>query len=307
MSRTVAAASFLATVAVIVPAAWTSLDADIRRDGKHVRPLERSVDIDGARVTLEIDRGVIFTGDRVKATLRAYADAPQQVAIELTVFDSHNYAGERVSQPEIAIDHENLVLTAAPGGGPKLETMIATSARPASPALVDTFRFIVTKRGKKADPSDYSDDGLATAASATVIGWSGNSLAISIRPEGRVREGEAFVVAVRVKNTTGRKLQLPWPQLGTRAGENSVEAGDATIQEIEDPAIDAIGADRAWKPGAVFVRRFTVTLPRSGAKHAAFVAQAFSYGESVPGPAAAGAMDVASFAIDETPPAVAVK
>src|SRR5262249_25029945 len=84
MSRT-AIASFLATVGIVVPAAWRLLDANIQTDGKKLRPLQQQLVVDGARVTLDVDRSVVLTGSTLTAKLRAYSDTPRTVAVDLTL------------------------------------------------------------------------------------------------------------------------------------------------------------------------------------------------------------------------------
>src|SRR5258708_6124822 len=207
--------SLLATVAVAVPAGWRSLTADIRADGKHLRPLQSEVYVDGARVTLAVDRPVIHTGDSVVASLRAYADTPKQVTVDLVVLNSANYEGGRVEAPSIAIDHEKLVLSAAPHGGPIVQTKLAMGTRPDRAALVDNFRIVVSPHGAKPTITDH-EEGPIPSAVVGVLGWSGSSLAMTIQPEGKLRAGEPGIVVVRVKNTTGRTIRRPYTSLHTQ-------------------------------------------------------------------------------------------
>jgi hypothetical protein len=270
-----------------------------------VRSLEQSVVIDGVRVTLAVDRAVIFTGDPVTATLRAYGETRKKITVDLTAFDSHNYEGARVEQPSVAIDHERIVLDAAPNGGPTVSTKIVMGKRPERLALVDYFRIFVSAHGLAPNPDNEGDDESRTpaAAAVSVLGWSGNSFAISMRPETSVREGESFVIAVRAKNTSGKTLPTPYLRLGTQvATYGGIVAGENVhIEEIEENR-----GDEQWQPGAIATQRFTVKLPKIGAKRIALVAEGFA-GQGI-GPVAGGAMDVQTFAIDpETKPAVAVK
>src|SRR5258705_9840543 len=115
MSRFTAA--FIATIGVLVPAAWHGTDATIEKDGKRVRPLRHEFQAGGARVTVDVDHNLIHTGDAVVVKLRAYADQPTTVAVDLTVLQSDDSFGSRVAAPPRAIDKEHFTLEAKPDGG----------------------------------------------------------------------------------------------------------------------------------------------------------------------------------------------
>ena len=305
---------FLATVAVVVPAGWRSLTADIRADGKHVRPLQSELELDGAKVTLAVDRPIIYTGDTVVATLRAYADTPTQVVVDLVATSSSNYEGGRVETPAVPIDHEKIVLHARPGGGPIVQTKIAMGKRPAAPALVDMFRIVVSEHGAKPGFTDHEEDPIPTAA-VGVLGWSGNSLAMTIASQDKLRAGERGVVTVSVKNTTGRSLRVPHTSLRAQISaygyaDNPDDVAIEKIEDAEDTTTSSCGDCDEYDqlaPGAVQVTRFAVTLPAGTRGKVGLIAQSFSY-DDMPGPAAAGAMDVKTFDVQPAQaPSVAVK
>src|SRR5437868_6672880 len=106
MLRNTTLAAFLVTVAIIVPAGWHALGADIQTDGKRLRPLQQSFMVDGTRVTLDVDRSVVMTGATVKAKLVAYSDTPKSITVDLTALHTSNYEGGRVERPWVPIDHE---------------------------------------------------------------------------------------------------------------------------------------------------------------------------------------------------------
>ena len=308
-------AAVLVTVAVIVPAGWHALDADIQTDGKRLRPLQQSFTVDGTRVTLDVDRQVVMTGDRVVATLVAFSDTPKTVKVDLWALHTSNYAGERVEQPWIPIDREVLKLTAAPDGGPPVKTAIALGERPDRPALVDSFKIYVTPHGKKPprregdDRVDYDtgvDEGYAAAVAIT--GWSGDNLAMSIRPEGQPTEDEPFVVAVKIRNTSGQTLaRRPYVSLSTEAALEATDEEDAVVGiERIDPEEEIYGGDEVFKRGQAMVARFRVTPRKPGLGKLTFLASAFESDEE-PGPTTAAAMDVRTFKLAEATPAVAAK
>lgn len=318
MSRNTTLTAFLITVAIIVPAGWHVLGADIQTDGKRLRPLQQSFMVDGARVTVDVDRSVVMTGDTVKATLVAYSDTPKQVTVDLRVLHSSNYEGERVEQPWKPINRETLKLTAAPKGGKPVHTALKLGELPDGPALTDSFKIYVSAHGRK-PPKREHDDSLdydvgvseGQAAAISITGWSGNNLKMSINPEGRPTSDAPFTVAVRVTNTSGQTLaHMPYVSLSTEAAlEGSSEAGyeDASVVldriDTDDEAADY---DTPFRRGKTMVARFRVTPHQQGLRKITFLASAFEYDEA-PGPVTAGAMDARTFTLSESNPVVAAK
>jgi hypothetical protein len=247
-TTTITLATFLVTVAVIVPAGWHAVGADIQTDGKRLRPLQESFVVDGTRVTLDVDRHVVMTGDTVKATLVAFSDTPKQIAVDLIALSSSNYEGSRVETPWIPIDHETIKLTAGPHGGKPVDTAIKLGEMPDRPALVDEFKIYITPHGKKPPRSEGEDridyvtgvsEGYAAAISIT--GWSGDNLKMAIEPEGRPTSDAPFTIAVRVKNTTGQSLaHAPDVSLSTEA---ALEGTEAASYEDAAVAIEKIETD----------------------------------------------------------------
>src|SRR6185503_17909962 len=311
-------AAVLVTVAVIVPAGWHALDADIQTDGKRLRPLQESFTVDGTRVTLDVNRQVVMTGDTVTATLVAFSDTPKQVSVDLWALHTSNYSGERVEQPWIPFDREVLKLTAAPGGGPPVKTAITLGERPDRPALTDSFKIYVTPHGKKLprregdDRVDY-ETGISEgyAAAVAITGWSGDNLTMSVRPEGRPTGDAPFVVAVRIKNTSGQALaRRPYVSLSTEAaleGTEDEESRTATVDiERIDPVIENEPDDGLFERGEAMVARFRVTPNKSGLGKLTLLASAFE-SDDEPGPTTAAAMDARTLKLTEATPAVAAK
>jgi hypothetical protein len=318
MQKTITLAAFLVTVAVIVPAGWHALGADIQTDGKRLRPLQQSFVVDGTRVTLDVDREVVMTGATVKATLVAYSDTPKQVSVDLIALRSSNYEGSRVEMPWTPIDHETFKLTAAPRGGKPVETAIKLGDRPDAPALVDDFKVYVTPHGKKPprepgeDRVDY-ETGVSEgyAAAIAITGWSGNNLKLSIEPEGRTTSDAPFTIAVRVKNTSGQALvRTPQVSLSTEAALLGTEAANAedaavAIEQIETD-VPQYDEDAGFARGQALVVRYRVTPRKPGLRTMTVLASAFVFDEA-PGPMTAGAKDARTFTLSEATPAVAVR
>lgn len=318
------ATGFLATVAILVPAGWRSLGANIEKDGKHLRPMQQKVTIDGAEITLDVDRSVVMTGDTVTATLVATSDTPKEVTVDLRALHSTNYSGERVERPWQQLDREKITLHAAPDGGKPVKTSIKLGDRPAELALEDSFKIMVTRHGTKPEVREFDaggkapdydslagDDGNA-AAGVFVRGWSGNNLGMTIAAKGPITGDAPFQIAVTIKNTTGHKLDhAPWINLTTddaltaAADENTdpavdIESGDDATYET-----DADGNEKPMKRNATVTKVFTVTPHKKLTGKIAFLASATE--NDGLGPHGAGAMDIQTFAISDSHPSVAVK
>lgn len=270
-------AAFIATVSVAVPAGWRWLDADIEKDGRRLRPLEQQFTVDGVTVKLDVDRSVVMTGDSVTAKLVAVGETGKRVSVDVYAMHSQNYAGERVAQPWVVIDKESVKLVAAPSGGTPLLTRIKLGERPKRRGLIDAFQVFAQPHGAKLPKEDNlgeEEDGYAArqrahlAAAVQIIGWSGNSLGLTIEPRGKITADAPFTIALRVKNTTNQPLQHPWPELTTEAtleatsddsGENL--DGRRTYLEIakQTDSSDGDFSERTLAPGQEQVTLFTVT------------------------------------------------
>jgi hypothetical protein len=285
---------FAATCAVIVPLAWHPLDASIEKDGKKLRPLQQEFTTsDGTRVTLDVDRGLAMVGDTVTATLRAYSETSQHIAVDVRVWYTPDTWGGRVSPPAKSIDVEHLTLTAAPDGGKPVQTRI----RLAGDGKINTYRIFVAPRGKEisVDGEDAGDE----VAAVSLQAWAGNDFAMSIRPESKILPGEPFTMAVRIRNTSNRTYKrAPYVHLGTSLGLYGIsETDDTKISELDDDDERSLD-QRRFRPGDSVLQRFTVTPASSDQKEITFVASAYVWQEE-PGPIVAGAMDATTIALPQ--------
>jgi hypothetical protein len=313
-------ASFVVTIGIGVPMAWHVLDASVERDGKKFRPAQKSFTVDGTRITLDADRSLAMTGDAVTATLHAFGPA-KQVVVDLDLLQSNNYSGERVELPPTQIDHEKLVLTALPEGGPAVTTQLQLGKRPTKRALTDSFMVYVTAHGHKAELREYDspekhpdfarDVEAGNAAALSIMGWSGNSLGLKVVAEEPPSSTVPFKIAVHMKNTTGHHLKgMPYATLGTditNGGYLDTNSDAFTIDSLDDES------DKGWTEagqrgldnGKEAVERFLITPHDPKAKQLTLAIEAES-ADNAPGPITAGAMDVVTFPLShEAAPAVA--
>ena len=100
--KTLAAA--IITTLVAAPAAWRGVGADIQANGPAVRPGQMALDLDGAQVTMQLDRGAVRSGDSVSAILVASADKAHDVTVDLETLEDMGMGAERVENPPVRID-----------------------------------------------------------------------------------------------------------------------------------------------------------------------------------------------------------
>ncbi len=275
MSRVFIGAA-LATVALIVPAGWRALDADIQSDGPKLKPQQQTLTVGDATVTLDMDRGIMPAGGKASVTLVATADRPQKVTVTLNVTEDMGYGDERVENPPKQIARRTVTLDAQPGGGPpRVETfqLARSTKRPGSSAWFDV---VATSPQDKAESARV---GVAT--------WSGNSFAMSIEPPATIPAEGDFTIAVRVKNTTKKPIPDPYIDVGAGIGGPQgldsnliMQSGDDyKIDEVEQPAVAEQPSDddgrKLLAPGAESLAIYHVS-PRFGVDHFTFVAQASS-------------------------------
>jgi hypothetical protein len=279
------ATGFLGTCAIVIPIAWHHLDASIERDGKHVRPLQQELTIDGSRVTLDVDHNLIANGDSVIAKLHAYSDKPKQIAVDIAVYYSDDQWGSRVASPPRAIDLEHLVVAAGPDGGKGTETRLTLKGK----GQVNTFKIFAMSGGHKLE-SAYDDDG-ETVAAVPVLAWSGNSYELSIKPEGKIVAGQPFVVRVHAKDHN----KAPYIELGTSIALAGVaDSDDWEVKEIDQDET------RSY-------RRYQVTPKNADLKEITLIASAYEWDSEGISPITGGAMDAKTFRIEPASTKVAEK
>ena len=299
--RNTSAIGFLATIAIAVPAGWHLLDADLKKDGKLVRPLQGVANIDEATtVSIDADHAILAPGGRVKVTLVATSEQPHPVAVEMVVtIEGTVGPDERIPNPLITVDRERFVLPAGPAGGKPVETYVKLGNQLRRKGAGETYRIFVAAPKTKL-PSDESnlDPNPETRefAGIGVLTWSGNQLPLSIEAPKTIEKGKPFEVALHLKNTSNHTLHWAWFELGSQVTVRGISerSDDIDIESDEsEPEIDLA-------PGKELVKKFTVTAKRDGAP-VSLLARAY-VDEHQPQPGAdsgwsGGAMDVVRVAV----------
>ncbi len=306
-------AAFVLTLGVTAPAL---LDANIELDGKKLRPREQTFQIDGTRVTVDVDRALAMTGDKVTATIVAYSDTPKQVQLDLRLVQTHLQLGERIEPPAHQIDREKLTVLAKPDGGKTSVALVLGTPRK-SLGQLDRFSIYVGQHGTPSPVNKPNYDGggdsgddfwqasieAGKAASVDIMGWSGNSISMKTTVEGKIVAGEPFIIDVHVKNTTGAVLPDK-PNIQVSTGATLATAGDD--DEIQ---IDALDVDRdepqPIKRGAETVSRFRIA-PKHAEKQITLAISADAFNTGI-GPMLGGARDVITFHAADADAKVALK
>lgn len=295
----VALAAALAVLALSVP---SIASAEIDASGKPLRPRQVSCTIGGATVALDIDRAVVLTGGRVKATLVATGDATAPVAVEISTLHSENHAGDPADISPVRIAHQIVHLTPGPAGGPPVVVALALGKRPARRAWLDQFAIFIAAPGSPLpdEPIEWMHTGgfwqilsNGDVAAVPVLGWSGNTLDLKLETS-PVALGAPFTVTVRLTNASGRALPRDFQVTLTIHDEDGPLPTGFGISEIEDPA-DPDSGPTAWPARARHVVRFKV-VPRVPTRHMVVLATALVHEPAKLGPAiVAGAIEAVAF------------
>ena len=141
----------LATIGIAVPGGVARARCEtFERDGKKLRPFQQSFTFDNTRVTLDVDRNLVQTGDKVTATLRAYGP-PRQVAIDLAVAADQQLrrASASSNRRRRSTTRSSLLDRAARRRAGEGDDASELGKRPSQRALTDSFRIFITQHGHK--------------------------------------------------------------------------------------------------------------------------------------------------------------
>jgi len=274
MSRHITLAAFLVTLVVVVPAAWQAPDADIPTDGPQLRPKQAQMHVGDATVSIDLDRGVLMSGGKLKVTLVGTADTRRKVALDVRALQDNGMGPERVENPPTEIARRRITIEAAPGGGKAVETVFELRPWAMKAGRMQWYDVDVTPAGKRGDAVSYydSDEDLATAAKVGAAVWGGNSLGMTVEAPASVPAKDAFTVKVHVKNTTKKPLESINLRLGGPSINYSPMEG-LTFYGEESYDIDAMDTgdrssdegDERLAPGAERVYEYRVTPKQPGA------------------------------------------
>jgi hypothetical protein len=289
MSRHVHLAAFLATVAFVVPAGWRALDADIQSDGPAFRPWGQQLHVGDATVDVDLDRGVLLAGNKLKVTLKASADTPSDVALDVRALMDNGTGEERIPVPPTEVAHRRIRLQAAPGGGKPLELTFALDN--ATKGMVKWYDVEVTPAGQGSPALDARRNAVprpitnmpeteVVAAKVGAAVWGGNTLPITIEAPPVLPSDGPFVLGVRVKNTTKTPLDM-YTEMGTNASlfrtnlvPETTATPDFTVTLADDDSAAPI------PPGGEHVYKYEITPMRDDVT--SFTVMAYAVGTYAP-------------------------
>jgi hypothetical protein len=283
MSRHVSLAAFFATVLVIVPAGWHALDATIAADGPATRPKQHTLHTGDAAVTVDLDRGVMMAGGKLKVTLVGTADKAHEISLDVRALKDNGMGEERVANPPTVVGKRRITIDAAPGGGKPTEVTFELGSMKRK-GVVQWYDVDVKPVGVKADDLAYDDteteDGTPMRANAAKVGaavWAGNSFGMTIEPPQTLPAEGPFKVAVRVKNTTRKSIDWVDAELGGPELDYSAMEGLSLYTNAESADFEVTADDRDEEaelaPGKEQVFTYLVT-PKPGIRKFTFVANA---------------------------------
>jgi hypothetical protein len=257
----VPAIAFLATVSVVVPAGWQSLEADKDADGPQSRPARRVLNIDGAQITVDVDRRIVGEDGKVTVMLRGTAPTPREVELDLRFM----MAGQSLSRshrvpPPAQVERSTAHLTvlATPEGG-QLASHVFETSRSATPGggSYDLFELEVQP---SVEDFKTQPNGAPNLVRVGVAGWTGNTMPVRISSPKVTREG-TFEVDVTVKNNTADELQV-WIDFGAPTFAST--SNELTYEKDPDYTLVPISRldDSPLAANAERVYRYTLTPAR---------------------------------------------
>ena len=288
MSRHITLAAFLVTLAVVVPAAWQAPDADIPTDGPALRPKQGTLHTGGATISVDLDRGVLMSGGRLKVALVGTADTARKIALDVRAMQDNGMGAERVENPPTEISRRRIIIEAAPGGGKPTELAFDLKPWGMKAGRMQWYDIDVTPAGKRGDDVSYYDgeDAPATAAKVGAAVWGGNNLAMTLEAPASIPAGaESFNVKLHVKNTAKKpisyvdiKLGGPSINYGPMEGLSFYDEDNYDIEQVEQTAqadeAEAADDDGAIAPGAERVYEYKVTPKQPDAAKLGLLVQA---------------------------------
>ncbi|MCW5808633.1 MAG: hypothetical protein KIT31_40155 [Deltaproteobacteria bacterium] len=107
--------AFGITTCVLVPAAVHHLTASPQQVARLTAPGASSLEIDGTKIDVSVDRAIIDAGDKVRVKLRGALPASKVATVEVLVMESRGSDGGRVETPPRTLERASVTLTGKAG------------------------------------------------------------------------------------------------------------------------------------------------------------------------------------------------
>ncbi|MEO8704558.1 MAG: hypothetical protein ABI867_31175 [Kofleriaceae bacterium] len=250
--------AFAATVGVIVPAGWHTLEAELEVDGPRTRPARKTLMVDGADIQVDLDRGVLKTGGTVTVTLVATAASPREVELDVRMLATQQGSGHRVAAPGVLQDTRHITVMAKPGG--ETTTVAFTTAR--TPMRAGAFNLFDVEIAPAVEAFRTTPAGDPNVVRMGVVGWNDGGLPVKMTPTTTIPAEGEFAIDVAVQNTSNRPLDHVVVDFG--APRYSELAMEFTPDRDFRVALSGDVAESPLAAGATRVFTFRVLPTRPG-------------------------------------------
>jgi hypothetical protein len=257
--------SFVGSMGVLLPAAWSTIAADRGDVTALTRPAVPSLAVDDhTTVTVTTDRSIYAPGETVNATLVAISTVPHPVTVDVSVTEQANWPGSRVGDPDKTITHNKITLQAKPGGGPAKYLGVPVAGWQLSDGTDPLQRWAGATRSYTMHVTkvDAGDDDEREEAMISVVTQNPPAYAVSIRTPDKITSGQPFTATVFVRNTSTKTLTNVTVGLG--ASPDTVSPGFETPLNMGNS--DKVNVDQnddtliaSLAPGATKSIKFQVT------------------------------------------------
>lgn len=271
-------------MSLLIPAAWVPLGAGGPDGSEPSRPALRTLETDGARVSIRVDRTAVEAGERVTVELVGVADAERDVAVQVALQERNGSPMSRVPTPPTTVESEKITLAAAPGGGaPRQVSFLLAGPQVADgsdPVLmagaVSQYTILVTPASDApAEPGLEVWNGDVAGSGAAMVQVSAQrptAFAVTLDAKPTDDGEQTFAGTLRIRNTSTKTLKGFTSGLSAYPSMQLLTEGFApTSAEWEIEWTDGSGGQVAeLAPGQEAVLHFDATLSgsESGTLHA---------------------------------------
>jgi hypothetical protein len=111
--------AFGITTCVLVPTTLHLLQAGPVQVAKLVAPDQKSIQINGAKVDVSVDKAIVEPGGKVRVTLTATADTRAKLPLTVVVYEQEGMGAERTENPPVRVGRDEVTLAVANGKASK--------------------------------------------------------------------------------------------------------------------------------------------------------------------------------------------
>lgn len=236
MQRT-GAVAFLATLALALPAGWSSLTAGPDNEGAAERPALATIQVGEAQVTVFSESTTVPVGGTLNLAMIATASSSRDADVKVTLYEQRSEPMSRMGSAPVEIETRTIHLVAAPEGGEpvavkfKLKGYVRQPTEDPIAVAGQATQYTVIIAPK-------SSENWEGAGAVTAVAYFPEAYALAIEPLA-VKPGENTEIVVRVKNTSGKQLK----GVTLSAAGDHLQMGNDTMQhrlETLEPGAEVV-------------------------------------------------------------------